>query len=187
MGHKIIRHLSATALLLCLTAGSSFAQQSEEQRFDSGRMHEYVHSMFGPLSLLGVAAASGVDQWRKDPPEWDGGSGFGKRAASNMGRLMVQETVHHGLAAAMDRSTWYHPCTCTSGGARFGHAFAEAFTDRDRAGHNALSVSRIGGAYSGAFAQGLWRPGVTTGEALAMGTSTLVVGGVVNLWREFVR
>lgn len=187
VGRQIGTSLTA-ALLLCATARATFAQiASEQQRFDSGRTHEYVSAIVGPLALLGVVASSALDQVRDDPAEWQGSSGFGKRAASNEGRLIIQETVHYGLAAAMSRSTWYHPCTCRSGGSRFGHAFAEAFTDRDRSGHGGLSVSRIAGAYSGAFAQKLWRPGVSTQDAIITGTGTLVFTGVVNLWREFVR
>lgn len=181
-----IRTFLAAVLLLVASAPAIFAQRATERRFDSGRTHEYMNSIVSPLALLGVAVGTAADQLRDDPPDWNGSSGFAKRFASNVGRLAVQETVHHGLAAAMDRSTWYYPCTCQTPGSRIGHAFVEAFTDHDRAGHTALSVSRIAGAYSGAFAQQLWRPGVSNEEAVITGTTTLVLGGVVNLWREFV-
>jgi len=179
--------IAALAALIATHTAVANAQQLDANRFDSpGRMHEYIHALIGPGALLGLAASTAYDQYRKEPPEWGGSEGWGQRLASNAGRLVVQETVHHGLAAVMDRSTWYVRCDCT-GGARITHAFAEAVTDHTRGGATMLSVPRIAGAYAGAFAQGVWRPGVSTGDALVFGTTSLVFTGVINVWHEFVK
>ena len=145
-------------------------------------MHDYVHALIGPSALLGIAAGTALDQIRDDPPQWN----IGNRALSNAGRLAVQESVHHGLAAIMNRSTWYYPCSCTGTGARIAHAFGEAFTDHDVHGRTYLSVARIAGAYGGAYAESTWRPGRSGGEVIVAGTSSLVGSAVLNLWREFV-
>jgi hypothetical protein len=178
-----IRSIIMTVAALSLFGVSTAAAQQNEDRFSgSARMHDYVHALVGPAALLGLAAATGLDEIRDDPGNWQ----WSDRLLSNAERLAVQETVHHALAAAMDRSTWYYKCECSATGARIAHAFGEAFTDHDRHGAAHLSVARIAGAYSGAFAESKWRPGRSNAEILVAGTSTLVGGGILNLWREFV-
>jgi hypothetical protein len=153
----------------------------------AGRTHAYAHDLFGPSALLGTLAASTVDQLRTDPDQWgDGAGGFGRRVASNAGNLAVNQTVRHGLALAMGRSTRYQPCGCSGVGARIGHALLETATDRDRAGGRMLSVPRFAGAFAGAFAQRIWRPGMSAGTAAGAGAGELVLGALSNVALELV-
>ncbi len=153
----------------------------------SSRWHNYVHDILGPGAWLGVAAGSALDQARSSPTQWGtGASGFGKRVASTYGDLLVQESVHHGLAAAMDRSTSYHRCACQGFGGKVGNAFVETFTDRDAEGQRQFSVPRVAGAVAGGFAPMLWWPGETVaGAATATGVS-LLFSWAGNLMTELV-
>lgn len=171
----------AAALLLC--ASRLPAQQRTDRFSGSARLHDYVHSLVSPTAVLGVAAATALDQIRDDPAEWS----LGERALSNAGRLVVQTSIQHGIAAVMDRSTWYYRCGCRDTGARVVHAFGEAFTDHDRSGQAHFSVARVAGAYGASYAEAAWRPGRSGAEAFVAGTTSLIGSGVLNLWREFIR
>ncbi|HEX9105831.1 MAG TPA: hypothetical protein VF832_01350 [Longimicrobiales bacterium] len=147
----------------------------------------YVHDILGPGAWVGVAAGGAIAQVETSPTQWGtGASGFGKRVASSAGQLIAQETVRHGLAAVLDRSTDYQRCRCKDFGGRVGNAFTETFTDRDREGHRAFSVPRIAGTVAGSFAPLLWWPGATVkGSETAAGVSLLLtLGG--NVVSEFV-
>src|SRR5687767_327893 len=187
--------LAARALffagLLAATAGKDTAGQRrpEPSEWDQGgRMRAYRGALVGPAALVGVAVTTAVDHARDDPPEWgeSGEFGIGRRLASNTGRHLVTQTVRHGLAIVMDRSTYYKPCECTAFLPRVGNAFVEVITDRDRDGDRMFSVPRFAGAYAGAFAEQLWRPGRSGKEVAMAGASALVFGAAGNLWREFI-
>jgi hypothetical protein len=132
-----------------------------------------------------------VDQARKDPKEWgDGGNGFGRRAASDVGEFVIQESVTEGLAAALDRPLDYARCGCRSAGGRVGHALALSVVDQMPDGHHALAIPRIVGAFGGAFAQASWRPGPSSDRvrvALANAGTSLAIGAGINLFHEFVK
>lgn len=153
-------------------------------RRQSSRWHAYVHDILGPGAWVGVGAGSALEQAETSPTQWGtGASGFGKRVASTYGDMFVQESVRHGLAAVMDRSTAYHRCGCRGFGGKVGNAFVETFTDRDAEGQRQFSVPRVAGAVAGGFAPMLWWPGETAaGAATAAGVSLLFTwaGNVVT-------
>ena len=148
----------------------------------------YAHDILGPGAWLGTGLSTGMQQAQNSPSQWGGGaSGFSKRAASNFGSLVAGETVRHGLAAAMGRSTDYQRCGCTSFGGRIRNGFAETFTDRDREGRRAFSIPRVAGIAAGAAAPLLWWPGESVRGA---GTAAIVSLGLTlggDVLDEFVR
>ena len=176
-----IRIPTLVVLLALALTGSAWAQQRDDRFEAAARKRAYVTALAGPSALLGITASTALDQLRDDPSSWK----LTDRLLSNAGRLAVQESLHHGIAAIMGRSTWYYKCTCTDTGARVAHAFAEGFTDHDRAGATHLSVARFVGAFGGAYAESTWRPERTTADILMIGTSTLVTSGLWNLVHEF--
>jgi hypothetical protein len=141
---------------------------------------------YGTLMGFGFAA---VDQWQNEPPEWGKGwPGYGKRLASNLGEFYIQESVTEGLAYAMGRPLDYTPCRCTPTGDRVIWAVQGAYLDQQPNGRRYIAVPRIVGAYTGSFAQAMWRPSggedrLTT--ALVNGTTSLAIGAVINLYYEF--
>jgi len=148
----------------------------------------YTHDILGPGAWVGMVLGSGVQQARNTPSAWGGGAGgFGKRMASNFGSLVAQETVRHGLAAAMGRSTDYVRCNCRSFGGRIRNGFVETFTDRDREGRRAFSVPRVAGAVAGAVAPLLWWPGGSARGAATGAVASLGVALGGDVLDEFVR
>ncbi|HVX40701.1 MAG TPA: hypothetical protein VHB25_14120 [Gemmatimonadaceae bacterium] len=141
---------------------------------------------YGAAEGLGYAA---LDQWNNDPPQWGSGwTGYQKRAASNIGEFVIQESVTEGLAAVMNRPLDYTPCGCTNTLDRVGWAIHGAFTDELANGQRPLAVPRIVGAFVGSFAQAGWRPSNGNDRmrvALVNGATSLAFGAVINLYHEF--
>ena len=186
MSRSHASRLLATLILLC-----PFALRAQV-RVDEGK-HTRLQR-FGRDVAYGTAeglAFAGVDQARNQPPEWGTGmSGYERRAASNVGGFLIQETVTESLAAALNRPLDYRRCQCSGSSGRFGHALLGAVTDEMPSGAHVLAVPRIVGAYTGAFAQTTWRPLHGTNrvvEALTRGSTSLAIGAAINLYHEFVR
>jgi hypothetical protein len=135
------------------------------------------------------AAFAGVDQWRDDPAQWhQNWQGYGHRLASNLGEFYIQEATTEGLAAIMHRPLDYQPCNCRSTADRAGWAIRGTLVDYLPNGRMALAVPRIAGVYVGSLAQAQWRPangGDRTRIALVNGTTSLLLGAVINLYEEF--
>src|SRR5262249_17395359 len=128
------------------------------------------------------------DQARNQPEEWGGGwSGYGKRAASNVGEFLIQESVTEGLAAALHRQLDYEPCHCGNAMKRIGYAIRGAVTDRLPNGKHTIAIPRIVGSYAGSFAQASWRPTDSDRRKVALlnGTTSLGIGALINLFYEF--
>jgi hypothetical protein len=153
------------------------------QADERGRFGDYVNDVIGFWAIVGIVGRSAFDQVQEDPESWgDDTEGFGKRVASNAGRRFVQESVHHGLAYMLGRSTDYQPCGCTSLGGRLGNSFVEAVTDRDDQGNRAFSISQFAGNYAGAFAPALWMPDEDwdAGKAALNGTTAFIFTAAGN-------
>ena len=159
----------------------------EAQWSSEGRLHAYARDLMGPGALVGTATAATIDHMRTDPYDWgDGGEGFARRAASHAGNLVVEQSVRHGLAVALGRSTRYQRCDCNGFTARIGHAVRETFTDRDRENRRAVSLPRLAGVAAAAVAQPLWRPDVKMSDAALTAGSTLVFEAAGNAVKELL-
>lgn len=152
----------------------------------STRMTRYGRDLaFG--SAEGLAWA-GVDQLRDNPPEWGKGwRGYGRRAASNVGEFVIQETVTDIVAARMNRPLDYQRCRCHHLSRRIGWALQAAVTDPMPNDTHPIAVPRILGAYTGSIAQATWRPDTPSGRtrtALVNGTVSLLIGAAINIYYE---
>jgi hypothetical protein len=179
--------IASIALLIVATAPSSTRAQARIGNHT--RLERFgIDLAYGALEGLAFA---GIDQWRNDPPEWgQGASGYGKRAASNVGGFVIQESVTEGLAAVMNRPLDYTRCKCTGNSPRIRHAFLGAVTDELPDGSRRFALPRFAGAYVGSFAQSAWRP--NGGRhwlqfGLERGTASLAIGAGINLFHEFVK
>lgn len=179
----MMRCLTVVLLLSPLWTAPAAAQKASSRFDPPARIHEYTVSLVDVVSWGSVAGSTLLDQIGGDPEDWS----FTDRALSNAARFVLEVSVYHGVAAIQDRSTWYQPCECTAIPARTAHAFAEAFTDRDRAGGTHVSAARIGAPYGAAVAEALWRPDTSIGDALMTGSTSLVFTGLFNIVREFLR
>jgi hypothetical protein len=181
--------LLASGVALAALVPSEARAQVRVGSDSSTRLNRYGRDLvFG--TLMGFAYA-GVDQWRNDPPEWgNGGQGYGKRLASNVGEFVIQETMTDILAAAAKRPLDYQPSPHHDTGARIGWALQQAVTDRMPDDTHPIAYPRIVGAYAGSFAQAAWRPNTGSGRmriGLVNGTTSLLVGAAINLYHEFRR
>lgn len=175
--------------LLLIGHGAALGQSAESdgEWSGAGRFHAYVHDLIGPGAILGVAGATALDQLRDDPAEWSrNATGLGHRAATNAASHVVAESVRHGLAIALGRSTRYQRCECSGFGPRVGHAFVETFTDRDRAGARMVSIPRLGGAVAGALSQRIWRPSETNGDTALRIAGSLLFSVASNAVNELI-
>lgn len=175
--------------LLALSIASMARAQGRVGADSSTRWTRYGRDLaYG--SALGLVWA-GVDQSRNDPAEWGKGwSGYGHRAASDVGEFVIQESVTDVLAAAMNRPLDYQRCRCSHFSRRMGWALQAAVTDPMPNDTHPIAVPRIIGAYAGSFAQAAWRPDTPSGRtrtALVNGTVSLLIGGVINIYHEIRR
>jgi hypothetical protein len=182
-----VRRLFALAALLPLLFASPALAQVRVGRDSTTRLLRFGRdALYGTAEGLAFAA---YDQWQHDPPEWgEGSNGYGKRAASNIGEFLIQETVTEGIAAIMKRPLDYTRCTCHNTGGRIGHALQGAVTDELANGTHPVAIPRIVGAYAGSFAQASWRPSHGHDRArvaLVNGTTSLAIGALINLYHEF--
>jgi hypothetical protein len=179
----VTRTFYVLLIVSACSAAPVYAQHDPARFEPPARLREYGAAVLDPLEWAGVAASTLLDQIRDDPEDWD----FGDRAVSNAARFVLEHSIYHGVAAWQDRSTWYYPCECTDIPTRAAHAFAEAFTDHDRSGAPHVSAARIGAPVGAAFAEALWRPDRSVGDAIVTGASSIVFKGMFNIVREFVR
>jgi hypothetical protein len=153
------------------------------------RLKRYVKSVVGPFSLLGIGVSAGIDQWRDDPEEWEqGASGYGKRYASQFGKIAIQETVIYGLDTALHQDTGFRRSTRKGFLPRATDALLENVTSRTTTGSRVFSVPRFAGVYSSRIiAAETWYPSrYNYRDGLRSGTRALATGFALNLVREFV-
>jgi hypothetical protein len=180
------RTLCLIVILAISAAAPSLLAQSRVGKDSTTRTKRYRQDLaYG--AALGLAWA-GVDQLREDPPEWGKGwRGYGRRAASNVGEFVIQETVTDVVAAVMNRPLDYQRCRCSHLSRRIGWALQAAVTDPMPNDTHPIAVPRILGAYAGSFAQASWRPDTPSGRtrtALVNGTVSLLIGAAINVYYE---
>src|SRR5581483_388568 len=141
--HRLLAFSCAVALAagLGFTPARPVSAQARVGKDSATRLTRLGRDLaYGAVEGLGFAA---VDQARNDPPEWGNGwSGYGKRAASNVGEFVIQESATEGLAAWMDRPLDYTHCRCRATMDRVGWALKGAVTDQMRDGTHPLAVPR---------------------------------------------
>jgi hypothetical protein len=159
--------------------------------FSTGRqrLNRYVWETFGPLTLIGVGVAAGIDQGQNNPPEWkQGASGYGKRFASRMGQYAIEETTSYALSEAFRLDTGFERSQRQGFSARLKDALIQNVTSRTRTGKRVISAPRLVGACVGGLVPALtWYPSrFSYKDGLREGTYSLAAGFVVNVLREFI-
>ncbi len=166
------------------SAASAYVFPSERQR-----LNRYVWETFGPLTLLGVGVAAGIDQGQNNPPEWkQGASGYGKRFASRLGQYAIEQTTSYALSEAFRLDTGFERSQRHGFSARLGDALIQNVTSRTRTGKRIISAPRLAGVYVGGIVPALtWYPSrFGYKDGLREGTYSLAAGFAVNVLREFI-
>lgn len=193
------RLLLAAALLLAaplqaqvvpadtLAPDSARVQADSVWVVDEERVDAYLNDLVSVESVAWFTLLGLWDHVRTEPDEWGGGAdALGARILSRGGGHIVRESVRHGLAAALGRTTEYRPCGCDGPERRIAYAITETFTDYDVQGRRRLSTPFLAGTYAGALAPVLWHPDADAAEALQSGTMSLlwaIANNIVNeLW-----
>jgi hypothetical protein len=153
------------------------------------RLNRYVWETFGPLTLIGVGVAAGIDQGQSNPPEWkQGASGYGKRFASRMGQYAIEETTSYSLSEAFRLDTGFERSKRQGFSARLKDALIQNVTSRTRTGKRVISAPRLVGSYVGGLVPALtWYPSrFSYKDGLREGTYSLAAGFGINALREFI-
>lgn len=153
------------------------------------RVHVYRRSVFNPETIFGPAIASGINQWRNQPPGFgQGAEGYGDRFGSAIGRTVISKTITFGFAAIDGEDPRYFPMKSGSGWARTRHAFVSAFVSSTASGRHIPAFSHFAGVYSAAFISNAWYPNNQANAAYAARRGSIAMGVSIglNLLREFV-
>lgn len=164
------------------TSGYVFPDKNE-------RFKRYLNSTVGPFRLARTAVSAGIDQANDSPEEWGQGmKGYGKRYASSLGRNAIQQTITYGLDEALNLDTGFQRSKREGFFPRFKDALMQNVTSRTRTGKRVISVPRFAGVYTGAIVSyETWYPDrYSYKDGLRSGTTTLLTGFGINLFREFV-
>jgi hypothetical protein len=140
-----------------------------------------------PGLLLGSMGPAINDHLADAPSSWRNDVvGYGLRAASNGGRLLLEAGATHGLAAATRLDLRFRPQGTGGVGARIRYAALEAVTARTPAGTRVPNTPRVVGAYGAALAQQRWQSGgLRPGDAALTTALGLGVDVVINVITEF--
>jgi hypothetical protein len=169
------------------TAGADSARARADSVWviDEERVDAYLGDLVSVEGAVWTVALGLWDHVRTEPDEWGGGAdALGARILSRAGGHLVQESVRHGLAAALGRTTEYRPCGCEGPERRIAYAITETFTDYDARGRRRLSTPFLAGTYAGALAPVLWHPDADAVRALQSGTLSLVWAIANNIVNE---
>lgn len=167
------------------TAGSTpYARPDADARFRG-----YLKDTLGPGPLFGTIAAAGITTATNSPKEWGGSwDGFGKRAASNLGKSVIKSTVSYGLDEALKLDSRYYRSERSDIRSRFKNALLSPVTARKPNGKRTVGIPGIAGAYaSNVIANETWYPArYSWKDGMRSGTISLGVNAITNLFREFV-
>ncbi|HEV3214782.1 MAG TPA: hypothetical protein VGZ27_03620 [Vicinamibacterales bacterium] len=178
--------LPASAQTVAPTAPpASYAPLSGSERWRQYRDDTWLSPNFYVIAL----AAAADSQFARDPREWGRGAGaYGRRSASWLALSGIEESVHHGGAAALGYDPRYLRCGCKGFARRSAHAIKWSFVTKNTAGRTRLDLPTIAGAYAGGMLSMFWYPSryrpLTDGVRLGHQDMGFVIG--LNLLEEFM-
>jgi len=139
-------------------------------------------------------AAAGFQQLVQEPEVWPKDwSGYGKRFASEGGRVTIEAMSINAIAFALHERVGYVPCRCRSAMGRFGWALVAGVSSPQKKGGRRLAIGKITGPYVGALAQAYWTPGLGNGGesrtewTLVNGSLSLAVNALLNVILEVAK
>ncbi|MGB7600742.1 MAG: hypothetical protein WBM24_10595 [Candidatus Sulfotelmatobacter sp.] len=135
--------------------------------------------------------ASGIDQVRGTPPQWDDGwGGYAERFASREGQFITANTLAALGNAKLGYEVRYDRCRCSGTWPRMRHAIIRNFLTYDRTEKDMWpQFALYGGAFGGGLVSTAWKP--SPKNAWANGGWAVVgqagYGTLLNLVTEFSR
>jgi len=148
----------------------------------------YLKATYGPDAVMGAAFDAAYDQMVDDQPRWGrGGSGYGRRIASEYAPLVVSNTIAFGIAAADHEDPHYFRSHEHGLWPRTRYAIVHTFISQIDGGGRTFAFARIGGTYGTAIIANAWLPErqAHLSSALDRGSMCLVSDVAFNVLREF--
>jgi hypothetical protein len=181
------------ALALLVGAVPCFAQDSPvvgPKPVASGHelLHKYVWSTLGLEGAIHATLASGLDQWRDAPPEWEAGAaGYAKRWASDYAESAIGDTAKYAVARVLHHDPSFTRCECSGFARRLQHAVDSPFMARKRDGTRVLSAASLAGFLTGhVVSASTWYPApLGTRDGLKHAATSLVSKIAVDVFQEF--
>ncbi len=141
---------------------------------------------WGPYLKTGFFAIS--DQITNSPPEWDGITGFGQRAASRYGTFAIQNTFSATGNLLLRYEPRYDRCRCEGVGHRIRHAIVRNFVTYNRTEReHRPQVALYAGAMGAGMISSIWQP--NSPAAWRAGYQSMITqaafGSFANLFAEF--
>ncbi len=146
-------------------AMASYSPPTQGERFKA-----YVKHTYGLTSILEAGIRGGIDQARDKPAEWpQGGQGYADRFGSAIGQIAIRGTTEYVIADIFREDIRVIPCGSNCTKSKFKAALEDTFLARKGVdGHEALSVARLVGPWSGsAVAVNTWYPSGYGGSEIA--------------------
>jgi len=174
-------------IVACAIPIASFAQTPEPLSLE-GKLLFHGERVYGPMSMVKLAAIAGVLQAQDAPEEWGhGGAAYGKRLGAAVGYEAIRTTLAFGLDSTMHHDPRYFRSTSTGFWHRTGHALrATVITHKDGGGET-FSTWAVGSAFGAAYLSNMWVPDRlnTAGLGAKEGALQLVFDFASNIRQEF--
>jgi hypothetical protein len=107
------------------------------------------------IYVQSIATASYL-QILNDPGDWNRNSGgFVRRTGSSFAGILVQNTVHEGMAGIAGTDPRYFACRCTGFFSRSGHALKMTFLTYTRQGKLAVDIPQFAGIYGSSMIESM--------------------------------
>ena len=113
-------------------------------------LRKYVWSTLGTEGVIDATLSSGLDQWRRSPPAWDGDwGGYAQRWTSEYAESAISNTTKYGVARLFHHDPSFTRCQCTGVYPRVMHAVSGPFMARTRDGTLVWSPATAAGIVTG--------------------------------------
>ena len=153
------------------------------QRFDY-----YLGCTFGVNAIVRTSVVAGIQHARNTVPEWGQGlEGYGTQFASSIGRRIIKNTIHHGLASLLHEDPRYYPSGRTGIWNRSVYAASQTFITHKNRGNARFAYSYMLGNFGSIYLSREWYPeGRRTVDEYLLSTATsLGFDAAKNIFHEF--
>jgi len=155
---------------------------------DNQMLHKYVWSTIGLDGALSATLASGLDQWKRSPPEWNmDAAGYTRRWVSDYAETAIGDGAKYTVAHFFHHDPSFYPCACSGFGRRLHHAVDSPFMARTRDGTRVLSAASLAGFVTGhVVSASTWYPApLGAREGLKHAGMSLATKIAVDVFKEF--
>ena len=155
---------------------------------DNQMLHKYVWSTIGLDGALSATLASGLDQWKRSPPEWNmDAAGYTRRWVSDYAETAIGDGAKYTVAHFFHQDPSFYPCACTGFGRRLHHAVDSPFMARTRDGTRVLSAASLAGFVTGhVVSASTWYPApLGARDGLKHAGMSLAAKIAVDVFKEF--